>query len=180
MTAYASLAEQTGSFEGRAARRCSPPRCLPRRDWHEDGLLGSSPYFLVVAAADDDSLGGLVDWRQNERPGAGVWEIGVLIVPEHRLNHALHLAAITQIRYPHSPGRHYYERKLAEGKTPREAIRALKRRPATSSGVTLSPTPSASAADQRARAGHSRNGSVACVTGSHLNTGSSAKSLPRP
>jgi len=45
-----------------------------------------------------------------------------------RLNHALHCAAITQIRHRHSPGRGYYERKLAEGKTPREAIRALKRR----------------------------------------------------
>jgi transposase len=45
-----------------------------------------------------------------------------------RLNHALHIAAITQIRHCHSPGRRYYERKLAEGKTPREAIRALKRR----------------------------------------------------
>ena len=45
-----------------------------------------------------------------------------------RLNHALHIAAITQIRHPHSPGRSYYERKLAEGKTPREAIRSLKRR----------------------------------------------------
>ena len=45
-----------------------------------------------------------------------------------RLNHALHCAAITQIRHRHSPGRGYYDRKLAEGKTPREAIRALKRR----------------------------------------------------
>jgi transposase len=45
-----------------------------------------------------------------------------------RLNHALHCAAITQIRHRHSPGRSYYDRKLAEGKTPREAIRALKRR----------------------------------------------------
>jgi transposase len=45
-----------------------------------------------------------------------------------RLNHALHIAAIVQIRNRHSPGRHYYERKLSEGKTPREAIRALKRR----------------------------------------------------
>ena len=45
-----------------------------------------------------------------------------------RLNHALHCAAITQIRHAHSPGRSYYERKLAEGHTPREAIRALKRR----------------------------------------------------
>jgi transposase len=45
-----------------------------------------------------------------------------------RLNHALHIAAITQIRHGHSPGRLYYDRKLAEGKTPREAVRALKRR----------------------------------------------------
>ena len=44
------------------------------------------------------------------------------------MNHALHCAAITQIRHRHSPGRGYYERKLAEGHTPREAIRALKRR----------------------------------------------------
>jgi transposase len=45
-----------------------------------------------------------------------------------RLNHALHCAAITQIRHRQSPGRSYYDRKPAEGKTPREAIRALKRR----------------------------------------------------
>ena len=45
-----------------------------------------------------------------------------------RLNHAIHMAAITQIRNRRSPGRAYYDRKLAEGKTPREAIRALKRR----------------------------------------------------
>ena len=45
-----------------------------------------------------------------------------------RLNHALHIAAVTQIRHHHSTGRRYYERKLAEGHTPREAIRALKRR----------------------------------------------------
>jgi transposase len=45
-----------------------------------------------------------------------------------RLNHAIHCAAITQIRHRHSPGRGYYERKLAEGHTPPEAIQALKRR----------------------------------------------------
>jgi hypothetical protein len=38
------------------------------------------------------------------------------------------MAAITQVRHRHSPGRAYYERKLAEGKTNKEAIRALKRR----------------------------------------------------
>ena len=44
-----------------------------------------------------------------------------------RLNHALHLAAICQIRQPHSEGRAYFERKLAEGKTKKEAVRSLKR-----------------------------------------------------
>jgi transposase len=44
-----------------------------------------------------------------------------------RLNHAIHMVAVTQIRYRHSPGRAYYEKKLAEGKTGKEALRALKR-----------------------------------------------------
>ena len=44
-----------------------------------------------------------------------------------RLNHALHLAAVTQIRHPHSEGRAYFDRKVAEGKTKKEALRALKR-----------------------------------------------------
>ncbi len=44
-----------------------------------------------------------------------------------RLNHAIHMAAVTQIRYRHSPGRAYYDKKLAEGKTGKEALRALKR-----------------------------------------------------
>jgi transposase len=45
-----------------------------------------------------------------------------------RINHALHMAAITQIRHAHSDGRAYYERKIAEGKTHKEALRCLKRR----------------------------------------------------
>jgi transposase len=44
-----------------------------------------------------------------------------------RINHAIHMAAITQIRQPHSEGRAYYDKKLAEGKTHREALRSLKR-----------------------------------------------------
>jgi transposase len=45
-----------------------------------------------------------------------------------RINHALHMMAVTQIRYPHTQGRRYYERKRTEGKTPKEALRCLKRR----------------------------------------------------
>jgi transposase len=42
--------------------------------------------------------------------------------------HALHMMAVTQIRYPGTAGRRYYERKRTEGKTPKEALRCLKRR----------------------------------------------------
>jgi transposase len=55
--------------------------------------------------------------------------------PKHRLNprgnrklnHAIHIAAISQLRFD-TEGRAYYERKLAEGKSSKDAIRALKRR----------------------------------------------------
>jgi transposase len=43
------------------------------------------------------------------------------------VNYALHMAAVTQIRND-TPGRVYFDRKLAEGKTKKEALRALKRR----------------------------------------------------
>jgi transposase len=43
-----------------------------------------------------------------------------------QLNHAIHMIAIVQIRHP-GPGRQYFDRKVAEGKTNKEALRALKR-----------------------------------------------------
>ncbi|MGY1934382.1 IS110 family RNA-guided transposase [Nocardia gipuzkoensis] len=47
------------------------------------------------------------------------------------LNSALHSIAVVQIRTRTSSGRRYYDRKIAEGKTSREAIRCLKRHLAT-------------------------------------------------
>jgi transposase len=44
-----------------------------------------------------------------------------------QLNHALHVAAVTQVRND-TPGRAYYLRKISEGKSRKEALRALKRR----------------------------------------------------
>jgi transposase len=44
-----------------------------------------------------------------------------------QLNHAIHMVAIVQIRNHGTDGRAYFDRKLAEGKTKREALRALKR-----------------------------------------------------
>ena len=64
------------------------------------------------------------------------WSSGNPKRPTHRLsrrgnrtmNHALHIAAVTQLRHAHSPGRAFYDRKRAEGHTTKTAIRALKRR----------------------------------------------------
>jgi Transposase IS116/IS110/IS902 family len=46
---------------------------------------------------------------------------------DRKLNHALYMMAVVQVRRP-SPGQDYYRRKLAEGKAPKEALRCLKRR----------------------------------------------------
>jgi transposase len=43
------------------------------------------------------------------------------------MNHMIHIAAACQIRLD-TPGRAYYRRKLAAGKTRAEAMRCLKRR----------------------------------------------------
>ena len=45
-----------------------------------------------------------------------------------RINRALHIMAVVQLRHPSTDGRRYYDRRVSEGKTPTEAIRALKRR----------------------------------------------------
>jgi len=45
-----------------------------------------------------------------------------------RINHALHMIAVTQLRNHTSTGRAYYDRKLADGKTRKEALRCLRRR----------------------------------------------------
>ena len=84
-----------------------------------------------------------------------------------RLNHAIHMAAVTQIRHRHSDGRAYYDRKIAEGKTPKEALRSLKRR------VSDALSPDAADARQAAQqpvqgpGGQPGNDSVSSAAGSH-------------
>jgi transposase len=45
-----------------------------------------------------------------------------------QLNHAIHLAAVTQIRNHHSEGYSYHQRKIGAGQSPKMALRSLKRR----------------------------------------------------
>jgi transposase len=87
-----------------------------------------------------------------------------------RLNHAIHMAAITQIRYRHSGGRAYYEKKIAEGKTHKEALRSLKRRISDAIYAALladARQQAAAAACPEGPGGQPGNRSVSRAAGSH-------------
>jgi len=85
-----------------------------------------------------------------------------------RLNHAIHMAAITQIRYKHSDGRGYYERKIAEGKTHKEALRCLKRRISDALYARLrADARQATATACKDPGGQPGNDSVSSAAGSH-------------
>jgi transposase len=84
-----------------------------------------------------------------------------------RLNHAIHMAAITQVRHRHSDGRAYYDKKLAEGKTPKEALRSLKRQVSNAIFACLQADARRAAARAEGPGGQSGNDSVASAAGSH-------------
>ena len=78
------------------------------------------------------------------------------------------MAAITQIRHKHSDGRAYYQRKLAEGKTHKEALRCLKRRISDALYARLrADARNAAAASVKDPGGHPGNHSVSRAAGSH-------------
>jgi transposase len=84
-----------------------------------------------------------------------------------RLNHAIHMAAVTQIRFRNTDGRAYYDRKIAEGHSGKEAIRALKRRISDAIYTRLRHDAEAAAHSGVGPGGHTGNDSVACAAGSH-------------
>jgi transposase len=94
-----------------------------------------------------------------------------------RLNHAIHMAAVTQIAHKHSDGHAYYQRRLKEGKTPAEARRALKRKISNAIYARLR-------ADARARAagpgGQPGNDTQSSATGSHPERQLFGSATPRP
>ena len=101
------------------------------------------------------------------------------------LNHAIHMAAVTQLRFAHSPGRGYYDRKVAEGKTPKEALRSLKRRVSDALWAamvadarrTATVQPAASKAGPGGQPG---NDSLASAAGSHPETPLFGQATPEP
>src|SRR5262249_18938558 len=85
-----------------------------------------------------------------------------------RPGHAIHMAAITQIRHKHSQGRAYYDKKLAEGKTHKEALRCLKRGISAAISPALVPAARRAAAPRpEAPGGQPGTRSVSRAAGSH-------------
>ena len=87
-----------------------------------------------------------------------------------RINHAAHMTAVTQIRYPHSEGRVYFDKKVAEGKTGKEALRALKRQVSDAFYKHLKADAARAARGTGGPGGHAGNDSAASAAGSHPKT----------
>ena len=101
-----------------------------------------------------------------------------------RANHMIHIAAVSQLRVD-SPGRVYYRRKLAAGKTPMEAMRCLKRRISDALYRQLvndakTATASAAADLDAGPGGHSGAALQSSAAGFHPPTGTSDQPLPGP
>ncbi len=98
-----------------------------------------------------------------------------------KANHVIHIAAACQIRID-GPGRAYYRRKLAAGKTRMEAMRCLKRRIADAIYRQLVADAKATHfTDEDAGPGGHRGASlISSAAGSHPHTGTSDQPLPDP
>ena len=98
-----------------------------------------------------------------------------------RLDHAIHMAAVTQVRFRHSDGRAYYDRKVKEGKTNKEALRCLKRR--ISNAIFARMVADAKRKAEATKAGpggQMGNGSVSSVAGLHPECQLFGQATPRP
>jgi len=84
-----------------------------------------------------------------------------------RHGHAIHMAAVTQIGHRHSQGRACYDKKLAEGKTPKEALRSLKRQVSNAIFACLHADARQVAARAGSPGGQPGNDSASSAAGSH-------------
>ena len=96
------------------------------------------------------------------------------------INQVLHIMAVVQLRND-TEGRRYYDRKVATGKTPNEAMRCLKRRLADIVYRTMLDDLVAEQVSTRTGPGGHRGASrQSSAAGSHPHTSSSDQSLPGP
>lgn len=85
-----------------------------------------------------------------------------------RLNHAIHMAAVVQIRNHGNTGRNYYDRKRADGMTSRCALRSLRRK--ISDAIYARLVADTHATIEKNPGGQSGNDSSSSATGSHPKT----------
>jgi transposase len=97
-----------------------------------------------------------------------------------RLNHAIHMAAVTQVSHRHSEGRAYYEKKLAEGKTPKEALRSLKRQISDAIFTGLQADAQLAATYANGPGGQRGNDSVTSAAGSYPRNRLFGQATPGP
>jgi transposase len=85
------------------------------------------------------------------------------------LNHAIHMAAVSQISHHGTAGRDYYRRKIEEGMAPKSALRALKRKisDALYARMIADARSAARQPDQGGPGGQTGNDSASSATGSH-------------
>jgi transposase len=93
-----------------------------------------------------------------------------------QINRVLHIMAVVQLRNP-AEGRACYDRKVAAGKTPMEAMRALKR---PLSDIVYRQMIAGARAAATGPGGHRGAATGSSTAGSNPSTGSSEKSLPGP
>ena len=130
---------------------------FPNRD-HFAACNGTAPIEV--------SSGGRKIWRLSRRGN-------------RRPGHAIHMAAVTQIRYRHSPGRACYDKKLAEGKTPKQALRCLKRQISDAIYACLQ-ADARRAASAKSPGGQRGNDSLTSAAGSHPQHQLFGKATPGP
>lgn len=94
-----------------------------------------------------------------------------------QINSVLHMMAVVQLRNP-TEGRTYYDRKVADGKSPNEAMRCLKRR--LSDIVYRALLDDYVATKATGPGGHRGATLKSSAAGSHPHTDTSEKSLPGP
>lgn len=94
-----------------------------------------------------------------------------------QINKVLHMMAVVQLRNP-TEGRTYYDRKIAAGKSPNEAMRCLKRR--LSDIVYRAILDDYIATKATGPGGHRGASLQSSAAGSHPHTDTSDKSLPGP
>lgn len=115
-------------------------RPLSKQYRHLDVLVGVSDILAAGLVGHAGDLGNLrnahafairrgmapVPCSSGRNPHVRVKHFG-----DRQLNRLLWLVAMVKLRFPDHPGRKYFNRKRAEGKAPRAAMRCLKRQLAT-------------------------------------------------